>query len=54
VGDALEYGNFDDAMIYSELKKPSTQRSIPAEQMLRDEAVEVWKKYKTMAGRMQY
>ena len=54
VGDALEYGNFDDSMIYAELKKTSTQRSIPAEQILRDEAVEVWKKYKTMAGRIQY
>ena len=54
VGDALEYGNFDDSMIYTELKKTSTQHSIPAEQILRDEAVEVWKKYKTMTGRIQY
>ena len=53
-GDALEYGNFDDSMIYSELKKPSTERSIPAEQILREEAVEVWKKYKNMPGRIQY
>ena len=54
VGDALEYGDSDDAMIYSELKRPSTQRSIPVEQMLREEAVEVWEQYKTMAGRIQY
>ena len=54
VGDALEYGNFDDSMIYAELKKPTTQRSIPAEQILREEAVEVWKSYKNMAGRVQY
>jgi guanine deaminase len=54
VGDALEYGNFDDTMIYAELKKPTTQRSIPAEQILRDEAVEVWKKYKSMPGRVRY
>ena len=54
VGDALEYGNFDDSMIYAELKKPTTQRSIPAEQILREEAVEVWKKYKNMPGRVQY
>jgi len=53
-GDALEYGNFDDSMIYSELKKPSTERSIPAEQILREEAVEVWKKYQNMPGRVQY
>jgi guanine deaminase len=54
VGDALEYGNFDDSMIYAELKKPTTQRSIPAEQILREEAVEVWKRYKNMPGRVQY
>ena len=54
VGDALQYGNFDDTMIYAELKKPSTERSIPAEQMLREEAVEIWKKYKNMPGRVQY
>ena len=53
-GDALEYGNFDDQMIYGELSKPSIERSIPAEQILREEAVEVWKKYKNMPGRVQY
>jgi guanine deaminase len=54
VGDALEYGNFDDTMIYAELKKPTTERSIPAEQILRDEAVEVWKEYKNMPEKVQY
>jgi tRNA(Arg) A34 adenosine deaminase TadA len=54
VGDALEYGNFDDSMIYAELKRPTTQRSIPAEQIMREEAVEVWKRYKNMPGRVQY
>jgi guanine deaminase len=54
VQDALEYGNFDDTMIYGELKKPTTERSIPAEQILRDEAVEIWKKYKEMPGKVQY
>ena len=47
-------GNFDDTMIYAELKRPTTERSIPAEHILREEAVEVLKKYKTMAGRAQY
>jgi guanine deaminase len=54
VGDALEYGNFDDSMIYAELKKPTTERSIPAQQILRDEALAVWKQYKNMPGRVQY
>ena len=52
--DALEYGDFDDTLIYAELKKPSAERSIPAEQMLRDESVEVWKKYKNLPGRVRY
>jgi len=53
-GDALEYGNFDDSMIFAELKKPATTRSIPAEQLMRQECVEVWKQYKVMPGRIQY
>jgi tRNA(Arg) A34 adenosine deaminase TadA len=53
-GDALEYGGFDDTLIYGELKKPATERSIPAEQILREEAVEVWKKYKDMPSRVRY
>ncbi len=53
-GDALEYGDFDDTLIYAELKKPTIERSIPAEQILREEAVEVWKKYKDMPGRVPY
>jgi hypothetical protein len=53
-GDALEYGGFDDTLIYAELKKPSAERSIPSEQMLREESVEIWKKYKDMPGRIRY
>jgi tRNA(Arg) A34 adenosine deaminase TadA len=54
VEDALEYGNFDDSMIYSELKKPTIWRSIPAEQLLRDEAVAVWRDYQKLPGKVQY
>lgn len=52
--DALEYGDFDDTMIYAELKKPATDRSIPAQQIMRDEAVEVWKKYKAKPDKVHY
>src|SRR3984885_3893777 len=52
--DALEYGNFDDSMIYGELKKPVGERSIPAEQIMQDEAVEGWKKYKAKPDRVPY
>ena len=53
-GDALEYGDFDDSMIYQELKKPVAERSIPARQIMRLEAVEVWKRYKDKADRVPY
>jgi guanine deaminase len=52
--DALEYGDFDDSMIYGELKKPVGVRSIPAEQIMQEEAVEVWKKYKAKSDRVPY
>ncbi|HEX7936962.1 MAG TPA: nucleoside deaminase [Paraburkholderia sp.] len=52
--DALEYGDFDDTMIYGEMKKPMEERSIPSEQFMREEAVEVWKKYKDKADRVPY
>ena len=52
--DALRYGDFDDSMIYGELKKPVTERSIPSRQIMRAEAVEVWKKYHDKADRVPY
>ncbi|MCJ2087674.1 nucleoside deaminase [Methylobacterium sp. E-005] len=54
VKDALEYGGFDDSMIYGELKKDVGDRSIPTQQMMREEAVEVWKKYAQKADRVPY
>lgn len=52
--DALEYGDFDDSMIYAELKKPVSERSIECVQILREDAVEVWKQYKNKADRVPY
>ena len=52
--DALEYGDFDDTMIYGELTRPVGERSIPARQIMREEAVEVWKKYKGKSDRVPY
>ena len=54
VEDALEYGGFDDSMIYAELKKDVGERSIPTQQIMREEAVEVWKKYAQKADRVPY
>lgn len=53
-GDALEYGDFDDSMIYEELGKPMDERSIPSRQIMRAEAVTVWKKYKAKPDRVPY
>lgn len=52
--DALEYGDFDDSMIYGELRKPTGERSIACVQILQAEAVDVWKKYKNKADRVPY
>ena len=52
--DALQYGDFDDSMIYGELRKPVGERSMPARQIMRVEAVEVWKKYRDKADRVPY
>ena len=54
VEDALQYGGFDDSMIYAELKKDVGDRSIPIKQMMRAEAIEVWKKYAEKADRVPY
>ena len=54
VGDALEYGGFDDSMIFDQLRKQVGERSIPAVQLLRGEAIEVWKKYKAKPDKVPY
>ncbi|MBW4023670.1 MAG: nucleoside deaminase [Proteobacteria bacterium] len=54
VEDALEYGNFSDALLYDEIRKPIAERTIPARQIMRAEAVEVWKKYAAKDDRVPY
>ncbi len=54
VGDALKYGGFDDSMIFEQLTKPTTERSIPATQLLQSEAVEVWKLYQAKPDKTHY
>lgn len=54
VDDAFKYGNFDDRPIYEQLALPKEKRSIKMAQILRDEAVVVWKKYHKKADRIQY
>ncbi len=54
VGDALKYGNFDDSMIYDEIRKPMDQRTMKITQIMQPEAVEVWKQYAAKTDRVQY
>jgi guanine deaminase len=54
VEDAFTYGQFDDRYIYKELTLPPEKRKIPMQQMLRQEAVEVWKKYQAKPDKVPY
>lgn len=51
--DAAAIG-FDDALIYREINLPPAERSIPAQQDLREEGVAVFKEWKEKEARKQY
>lgn len=44
--DAATYGGFDDVNFFDEIRKPAAERTIPSAEILRDEAVELFKRYK--------
>jgi guanine deaminase len=54
VEDAYTYGQFDDRYIYKELTLPPEQRKILMQQMLREEAVAVWKQYQAKPDKIHY
>jgi guanine deaminase len=54
ISDALKYGNFDDSMIYSEIRKPANERSMKLTQIMQPEAVEVWKEYSEKTDKIHY
>ena len=54
VDDALQYGGFDDTMIFAQLRHPTLERSLSARQILRAEAVEIWKKYRDKPDKVAY
>jgi guanine deaminase len=54
VEDAFTYGQFDDRYIFKELALPPERRKISMQQMLREEAVEVWKKYQAKPDKIHY
>lgn len=54
VEDSKKYGNFDDAFIYEQFSKPREDRNIPEVNLLRDEAVNVWKEYQNRTDKVDY
>jgi guanine deaminase len=54
VEDAFTYGQFDDRYIFKELALPPERRKISMQQMLREEAVEVWKRYQAKPDKIHY
>lgn len=54
VDDARTYGHFDDRPIYEQLALPKEQRSIRMTQLLREEAVAVWKEYQAKPDNVNY
>jgi tRNA(Arg) A34 adenosine deaminase TadA len=54
VADSKKYGNFDDVFIYGEFAKAMNDRTISEQQLLRPEAVEVWKDYYNRSDKVDY
>ncbi len=54
IQDSLQYGDFDDVDILEEIKKDPSERRITFTEVLRPEAVEVWKEFSAMPGRAHY
>lgn len=54
IQDSLKYGGFADVDILSEVRKEPNQRKIPFIEIMRPEAVEVWKEFSVMPGRAEY
>jgi guanine deaminase len=54
VADSKKYGNFDDDFIYGEFAKQTKERAISEQELLRPEAVEVWKEYFSRKDKVDY
>lgn len=52
--DVKHYGNFDDADFLAELCKPLEERGLPCSGLMREEAVEIWKKFDAMPDKCHY
>jgi guanine deaminase len=54
VADSKKYGGFDDSFIYEQFTKPASARIITQTQLLRDDAVKVWKEYASLSDNVPY
>lgn len=54
VEDAKKYGDFQDVDMFAEFKKDSKDRKIKSSEVLRDEAVIIWKKFAAMPNHVHY
>ncbi|MFN4174089.1 MAG: nucleoside deaminase, partial [Parachlamydiaceae bacterium] len=52
--DALKYGDFIDIDILDEIRKDPKDRRITFTEIMRPEAVEVWKEFAKMPDRARY
>ena len=61
--DAIFYGNsaadaaaagFDDAFLYEEMKRPVSERKIPARSLLSEKAISSFDAWRAQAGRIDY
>jgi guanine deaminase len=48
VADSKRYGSFDDGFMYEQIAKPAAQRNMPEVQILREDALKVWKEYSAL------
>ena len=54
IADALVFGGFDDQPIYDDLAKPIAHRLVPAAQCLRDEMLDLWRRYQAKPDKTHY
>lgn len=54
IADSLKYGDFADSDILDEIRKDPSKRRIHFTEIMRKDAVEVWKEFSKMPGRAHY
>ncbi len=54
IEDSKKYGDFDDVDFLAEIRKDPKDRKIQFVELLRDEAVVVWKRFSKMPGHVHY